>query len=220
MRKYLIAGLLVWMPLGITFLVIRAIVGLLDRTLLLLPEPYQPDNLLGFHIPGLGVVLAAILVLATGMIVANFLGKRLIVMWEHFLARIPLVRSLYAAVKQIMEAVLSTDAKSFRKVLLIEYPRKGLWSFAFLTSEELGEVQARTEGDVVSVFIPTTPNPTSGFIIMVRREDVIELDMAVEDGLKMIISLGVAVPPWQKDQIVSEQMNEQDDTSEQKESTH
>ena len=205
MRKYVIAGLLVWMPLGITFLVIRAIVGLLDRTLLLLPEPYQPDNLLGMHIPGLGVLLAAILVLTTGMIVANFLGKRLVVAWEHFLARIPLVRSLYAAIKQIMEAVLSTDAQSLRKVLLIEYPRKGVWSLAFLTSDNLGEVQAKTRGEVISVFIPTTPNPTSGFIIMVPKDEVIELDMAVEDGLKMIISLGVAVPPWQKDELVAEQ---------------
>ena len=205
MRKYVIAGLLVWMPLGITFLVIRAIVGLLDRTLLLLPEPYQPDNLLGMHIPGLGVLLAAVLVLTTGMIVANFLGKRLVVAWEHFLARIPLVRSLYAAIKQIMEAVLSTDAQSFRKVLLIEYPRKGVWSLAFLTSDNLGEVQAKTSSEVISVFIPTTPNPTSGFIIMVPKDDVIELDMAVEDGLKMIISLGVAVPPWQKDELVAEQ---------------
>ena len=205
MRKYVIAGLLVWMPLGITFLVIRAIVGLLDRTLLLLPEPYQPDNLLGMHIPGLGVLLAAILVLTTGMIVANFLGKRLVVAWEHFLARIPLVRSLYAAIKQIMEAVLSTDAQSFRKVLLIEYPRKGVWSLAFLTSDNLGKVQAKTRGEVISVFIPTTPNPTSGFIIMVPKDEVIELDMAVEDGLKMIISLGVAVPPWQKDELVAEQ---------------
>jgi len=204
MRKYIIAGLLVWMPLGITFLVIRAIVGLLDRTLLLLPEPYQPDNLLGMHIPGLGVLLAAILVLTTGMIVANFLGKRLVVSWEHFLARIPLVRSLYAAIKQIMEAVLSTDAQSFRKVLLLEYPRKGVWSLAFLTSDNLGEVQAKTSSEVISVFIPTTPNPTSGFIIMVPKDDVIELDMAVEDGLKMIISLGVAVPPWQKDELVVE----------------
>jgi len=204
MRKYIIAGLLVWMPLGITFLVIRAIVGLLDRTLLLLPEPYQPDNLLGMHIPGLGVLLAAILVLTTGMIVANFLGKRLVISWEHFLARIPLVRSLYAAIKQIMEAVLSTDAQSFRKVLLLEYPRKGVWSLAFLTSDNLGEVQAKTSSEVISVFIPTTPNPTSGFIIMVPKDDVIELDMAVEDGLKMIISLGVAVPPWQKDELVVE----------------
>jgi uncharacterized membrane protein len=208
MRKYVIAGLLVWMPLGITFLVIRAIVGLLDRTLLLLPEMYQPDNLLGVHIPGLGVLLAAVLVLTTGMIVANFLGKRLVVAWEHFLARIPLVRSLYAAIKQIMEAVLSTDAQSFRKVLLIEYPRKGVWSLAFLTSDNLGEVQAKTSSEVISVFIPTTPNPTSGFIIMVPKDDVIELDMAVEDGLKMIISLGVAVPPWQKDQLAAEKQTE------------
>lgn len=207
MRKYVIAGLLVWMPLGITFLVIRAIVGLLDKILLLLPEVYQPDNVLGIHIPGLGVLLAAVLVLATGMIVANFLGKRLIAAWEHFLARIPLVRTLYAGIKQIMEAVLATDAKSFRKVLLIQYPRKGVWSLAFLTSDKLGEVQAKTEGEMITVFIPTTPNPTSGFIIIVDKNEVIELEMAVEDGLKMIISLGVAVPPWQKDPLLTEQQN-------------
>ncbi|MCL4126519.1 UNVERIFIED_CONTAM: hypothetical protein GTU68_044104 [Idotea baltica] len=189
------------MPLGITFLVIRAIVGLLDKILLLLPKAYQPDNLLGMHIPGLGVLLSAVLVLATGMIVANFLGKRLVASWEHFLARIPLVRSLYAGIKQIMEAVLATDAQSFRKVLLIQYPRKGVWSLAFLTSDKLGEVQARTSGEMITVFIPTTPNPTSGFIIIVDKNEVIELDMAVEDGLKMIISLGVAVPPWQKEQL-------------------
>lgn len=209
MRKYLIAGLLVWMPLGITFLVIRAIVGLLDRTLLLLPQAYQPDNLLGMHIPGLGVLLAVLLVLATGMIVANFLGKRMVIAWEHFLARIPLVRTLYAGIKQIMEAVLATDAKSFRKVLLIEYPRKGLWSVAFMTSDKLGEVQAKTGGKVISVFIPTTPNPTSGFVIMVPEDDVVELEMSVEDGLKMIISLGVAVPEWQKDELVAETVSEE-----------
>lgn len=211
MRKYVIAGLLVWMPLGITFLVIRAIVGLLDRTLLLLPEMYQPDNLLGVHIPGLGVVLAAVLVLTTGMIVANFLGKRLVSAWENLLARIPLVRTLYAGIKQIMEAVLATDAKSFRKVLLIEYPRKGVWSLAFMTSDSLGEVQAKTAVEVISVFIPTTPNPTSGFILMVPKKDAIELDMAVEDGLKMIISLGVAVPPWQKDALVADQLSNASD---------
>lgn len=201
MRKYLIAGLLVWMPLGVTFLVIRAIVGLLDSTLLLLPEGYHPDQLLGIHIPGIGVLLAIILVLVTGMVVANFLGKRIILFWEQLLAKIPLVRSLYAAIKQIMEAVLSTDAQSFRKVLLIEYPRKGLWSLAFMTSENLGEVQSKTAKAVISVFIPTTPNPTSGFIIMVPSDDVVELNMSVEDGLKMIISLGVAVPPWKANEM-------------------
>ncbi len=202
MRKYLIAGLLIWIPLGITFLVIRAIVGLLDRIWLLLPQAYQPDNLVGFHIPGLGVVLSVILVLATGMIVANLIGKRIVAAWESLLARIPIVRTLYAGIKQIMEAVLATDAKSFRKVLLIEYPRKGLWSLAFMTQDNLGEVQEKAGSNVISVFVPTTPNPTSGFVIMVPTEDAIELDMPIEDGLKMIISMGVVVPPWQKDKLV------------------
>ena len=203
MRKYLIAGLLVWMPLGITFLVVRASVGFLDKILLWLPAQYQPDIVLGFHIPGLGVVLAVVLVLATGMIVANLLGRRIVAAWESLLARIPLVRSLYAGIKQIMEAVLATDAKSFRKVLLIEYPRKGVWSLAFMTSDNLGEVQAKTRTDVISVFIPTTPNPTSGFVLMVPSEDVVHLDMSVEEGLKMIISMGVVVPTWQKNNLIN-----------------
>ncbi|MBE0439701.1 MAG: DUF502 domain-containing protein [Gammaproteobacteria bacterium] len=199
MRKYLIAGLLVWMPLGITFLVVKTIVGFLDQTVLLLPEAYQPDTLLGFHIPGLGVLLAMVLVLATGMIVANLLGKRIVAGWESLLARIPLVRNLYAGIKQIMEAVLATDGKSFRKVLLIEYPRKGVWSLGFMTSDKLGEVQDKTGARVISVFIPTTPNPTSGFVLMVPEQEAIELDMTVEEGLKMIISMGVVVPEWKKD---------------------
>lgn len=202
MRKYVIAGLLVWMPLGITFLVVRAIVGFLDNFLLLLPQNYQPDHLLGFHIPGLGVVLAVVLVLTTGMVVANLLGKRIVAAWESLLARIPLVRTLYAGVKQIMEAVLATDGKSFSKVLLIEYPRKGLWGIAFMTSDSLGEVQAKAGANLISVFVPTTPNPTSGFVIMVPHEDVIELDMSIEDGMKMIISMGAVVPPWQKDKLI------------------
>jgi uncharacterized membrane protein len=205
MKKYLIAGLLVWMPLGITFLVVRAIVDFLDRTLLLLPHAYQPDNLLGFHIPGFGVVLAVVMVLTTGMIVANFLGRRIIAAWESLLARIPVVRNLYAGIKQILEAVLATDGKSFDKVLLIEYPRKGIWSLAFMTSDNLGEVQAKTDGDVVSVFIPTTPNPTSGFVLMVQRAEVIEMDMTVEEGLKMIISMGVVVPKFNEDKLINDE---------------
>ncbi|MDT8370633.1 MAG: DUF502 domain-containing protein [Gammaproteobacteria bacterium] len=201
MRKYLIAGLLVWMPLGITFLVVRAIVGFLDRIVLLLPYAYQPDTVLGFHIPGLGVLLAVVLVLATGMIVANLLGRRIVAGWESLLARIPLVRNLYAGIKQIMEAVLATDGKSFRKVLLIEYPRRGVWSLAFMTSDKLGEVQDKTGARVISVFIPTTPNPTSGFVLMVPEQEAIELDMTVEEGLKMIISMGVVVPEWKKRSI-------------------
>jgi uncharacterized membrane protein len=204
MRKYLIAGLLVWMPLGITFLVVRAIVDFLDRTLLLLPEAYRPDNLLGFHIPGLGVVLSVILVLATGMIVANLLGRRLVAAWESLLARIPVVRNLYAAVKQILEAILSTNGQSFRQVMLIEYPRKGVWSFALKTSDDLGEVQDKTGAKVISVFIPTTPNPTSGFVLMVPEQEAIPLDMTVEEGLKMIISMGVVVPPNRKNDLLQD----------------
>lgn len=204
MKKYLIAGLLVWMPLGITFLVVRAIVDFLDRTLLLLPGAYQPDNLLGFHIPGFGVVLAVVMVLATGMIVANLLGRRIVAAWESLLARIPVVRNLYAGIKQVLEAVLATDGKSFRKVLLIEYPRKGVWSLAFMTSDDLGEVQKNTPVDVVSVFIPTTPNPTSGFVLMVPKTDIIELKMTVEEGLKMIISMGVVAPNELKNKLLND----------------
>jgi len=195
MKRYLVAGLLVWVPLGVTVMVINLLVGIMDKTLLWLPEPYRPDNLLGFHVPGIGVVLSAIIVLTTGVVVANLFGRKLVQLWENILARIPLVRTIYASVKQILETVFSSG-QAFRKVLLIEYPRKGLWTLAFQSGKTRGEAQAKTGVEVVNVFIPTTPNPTSGFFIMVPREDVIELDMDVDDGLKMIISAGVVVPEW------------------------
>ena len=201
MKRYLIAGLLVWVPLGVTVMVIKLLVGMMDRSLLLLPEPYRPDNLLGFHIPGLGVVLTTIIVLVTGMVVANLFGRKLVKLWETLLAQIPLVRTIYTGVKQILETVFSSNDQSFRKVLLVEYPRKGLWTLAFQSSTSVGEAQAKTGREVVNVFIPTTPNPTSGFFIMVPSEDVIELDMSVDDGLKMIISAGVVVPEWTPDAL-------------------
>ena len=201
MKRYLIAGLLVWVPLGVTVMVIKLLVGMMDRTLVLLPEQYQPDNLLGFHIPGLGVVLTTIIVLVTGMVVANLFGRKLVSLWESMLAQIPLVRTIYIGVKQILETVFSSNDQSFRKVLLVEYPRRGLWTLAFQSSSTVGEAQAKTAHEVVNVFIPTTPNPTSGFFIMVPHEDVIELDMSVDDGLKMIISAGVVVPDWQPNQL-------------------
>lgn len=197
MKRYLIAGLLVWVPLGVTFMVIKLLAGIMDRTLVLLPEAYRPDQLLGIHIPGLGVVLVTIVVLITGMVVANLFGRKLVSLWESLLAQIPLVRSIYTGVKQILETVFSSNDQSFRKVLLVEYPRAGLWTLAFQSSTTVGEAQVKTGHDVVNVFIPTTPNPTSGFFIMVPREDVIELEMSVDDGLKMIISAGVVVPDWQ-----------------------
>ncbi len=196
MKRYLIAGLLVWVPLGVTVMVIKLLVDLMDRSLLLLPEPYRPDNLLGFHIPGLGVVLTAIIVLITGMVVANLFGRKLVRLWESVLAQIPLVRTIYTGVKQILETVFSSNEQSFRKVLLVEYPRRGLWTLAFQSSTTSGEAQTKTGRTVVNVFIPTTPNPTSGFFIMVPSDDVVELDMSVDDGLKMIISAGVVVPEW------------------------
>ena len=195
MKRYLVAGLLVWVPLGVTVMVINFLVGVMDKTLLWLPEQYQPDTLLGFHLPGLGVVLSVIIVMSTGIVVANLFGRKLVNIWELLLARIPLVRTIYASVKQILETVFSSG-QAFRKVLLIEYPRKGLWTLAFQSGKTRGEAQAKTGVEVVNVFIPTTPNPTSGFFIMVPLSDVIELDMDVDDGLKMIISAGVMVPEW------------------------
>ena len=202
MKRYLIAGLLVWVPLGVTAMVINFGVGLMDKTLLWLPERYQPDNLLGFHVPGLGVVLSVVIVLVTGIIVANLFGRTLVNLWEKFLARIPLVRTIYASVKQLLETVFSSG-HSFRKVLLIEYPRKGLWTLALQSSTARGEAQTKTGSEVINVFIPTTPNPTSGFFIMVARDEVIELDMSVDDGLKMIISAGVVVPEWNAEQAAA-----------------
>ena len=201
MKRYLIAGLLVWVPLGVTVMVIKLLVDMMDRSLLLLPEPYRPDNLLGFHIPGLGVVLTAIIVLVTGMVVANLFGRKLVKLWESMLAQIPLVRTIYTGVKQILETVFSSNDQSFRKVLLVEYPRPGLWTLAFQSSTTTGEAQAKTGREVVNVFIPTTPNPTSGFFIMVPSDDVVELDMSVDEGLKMIISAGVVVPEWTPDAL-------------------
>lgn len=194
LRRYLIAGLLLWLPLGVTVLVVRLLVGFMDQTLHLLPEQLQPEALLGFHIPGLGLLLAVLVVLTTGILVANLFGRRLVALWEAVLARIPLVRSIYSAVKQLAETMFSGGGQSFRKVLLIEYPRKGLWTLAFQTGTGLGEAQRKTGRDVINVFVPTTPNPTSGFFLMVPREEVVELDMSVDDGLKMIISMGVVVP--------------------------
>lgn len=195
-RKYLIAGLLVWLPLGVTVLVLKLLVDVMDRTLLLLPMAWRPDNLLGFHVPGLGLLLSLAVVGITGVVVANLLGRRLIGFWESLLTHIPLVRSIYLGVKQVVETVFTSNGKAFRKVVLIEYPRRELWCLAFMTGTGLGEVQARTGRDVVAVFVPTTPNPTSGFVLLVPVEDVCELDMSVDEGLKLIISMGVAVPTW------------------------
>lgn len=194
-RRFLIAGLLVWLPIVATFLVVRFLVDLLDKSVALLPKAYQPDVFLGMHIPGLGVILSLVIVLLTGMIVTNFLGRRLVTFGEAILAKIPLVRSIYNGVKQILETILKKDSPSFRKVLLIEYPRKGIRSIVFQTSApQQSKGQSNHGEELVTVFLPTTPNPTSGFLLMVPQKDIIELDMSIDDALKMIISLGVVQP--------------------------
>lgn len=195
-RRYIVAGLLIWLPIGATILVFTLLLDLMDRLLFLIPPPYRPEELLGFRIPGLGVILALMVLVVTGILAANLLGRRLVHHYEQLLGRIPLVRSVYGAVKHFAEVVFSDTGSSFKKVLLIEYPRAGLYSLCFQTSENPPEVQTRTGDTVVTVFLPTTPNPTSGFMLFVPRRDVIELDMSVEEALKMIISLGVVVPHW------------------------
>jgi uncharacterized membrane protein len=194
MRRYLVAGLLVWVPLGITLLVVRLLVRWLDSTLLLVPEAYRPEALLGFAIPGLGVLLSVIVVFLTGILVANLFGRSLVSLWERLLARIPLVRSIYSGAKQLAETLFADSGQSFRKVLLVEFPRKGMWTLAFQTGTDLGEAQRKTGRDVINVYVPTTPNPTGGYFVMVPREDVQELEMSVDEGLKMLMSMGAVVP--------------------------
>ena len=194
LKRYLIAGLLVWVPLVITVWVLSFLVGTLDQTLLLLPQTWQPESWLGFYIPGLGVLLTLAVVLLTGMFAANILGQRLVGVWERFLARIPVVKSVYSSVKQVSDTLFSSSGQAFRKALLVQYPRSGSWTIAFLTGVPGGEVADQLAGDYVSVYVPTTPNPTSGFFLMMPRRDVIELDMTVDAALKYIISMGV-VPP-------------------------
>ncbi len=199
LRRYLVAGLLIWAPLAVTFLLLRFAVNIMDKTLAIIPQQYRPEELLGFHIPGLGVILTFIVLFITGMLAANFVGRYVVGGWESLLDRIPIVRTIYGGAKNFAEIVFSDSNDSFKQVLLIEYPRKGLYSLAFQTSSDLGEVQARTGEDVVCCFVPTTPNPTSGFVIMVPRKDIKVLDMDVDEALKMIISLGVVVPTWSAD---------------------
>jgi uncharacterized membrane protein len=194
MRRYLIAGLLVWVPLGITIWVLVFLVTTLDQTLLLLPESARPEAVLGFRIPGLGVVLSLGILLLTGVIAANFFGARLILLWEALLGRIPFVKSIYSSVKQVSDTLLSDSGNAFRKALLVEFPYPGSWSIGFLTGTPGASVAAHMNGEHVSVYVPTTPNPTSGYFVMLPRERVHELDITVDEALKYIISMGVVAP--------------------------
>ncbi len=194
MKRYLIAGLLVWVPLGITIWVLHFLVSTLDQTLLLVPESARPEALFGFHIPGLGVVLSFAILLLTGAIAANFFGARLILISESVLGRIPVVKSIYSSVKQVSDTLLSDTGNAFRKALLVEYPYPGCWTIAFQTGTPAIAVAGHLVDEHISVYVPTTPNPTSGFFLMLPRSRVHDLDMTVDEALKYIISMGVVAP--------------------------
>jgi uncharacterized membrane protein len=194
MKKYLITGLLVWVPLGITIWVLNLTIGTMDQTLLLLPEHWRPDSLLPVHIPGLGIILTFGVVLLTGLLIRNVFGQRL---WEHsekVMLHVPFVGSIYKGVKQVSDTLLSGSGNSFRKVLLVRYPHPHAWSLAFQTNVP-GEVSSRFDEEYVAVFIPTTPSPVNGFYFFVRRADTIELDMTVDVALRTIVSMGVVATP-------------------------
>jgi uncharacterized membrane protein len=194
MKRYLVAGLLVWVPLGITIWVLHFLVTTLDQTLTLFPQGAQPDRLLGFHLPGLGVVLSFAILLVTGVIAANFFGARLILVWESMLGRIPVVKSIYSSVKQVSDTLLSDSGNAFRKALLVEFPHDNSWTIAFQTGTPAPAVAQHVGDDHVSVYVPTTPNPTSGYFIIVPKARVRELDMTVDEALKYVISMGVVAP--------------------------
>jgi len=194
-RKYFISGLLIWLPIWITILAIKFLVDILDSIITFLPTRFQPDVLLKFHIPGIGVLITVVVILLTGILVTNFVGKYLVAIGNAIIARIPVVRSIYRGVQQILETLLQPGGQSFRKVLLVEYPRQGSWTLAFQTGDGTNEVtNVLNEDEMVSIYVPTTPNPTSGFLLIVPRKEVIELSMSVESALKFIISLGVIQP--------------------------
>ena len=194
MKKILITGLLIWIPLAITLWVLELIVSTMDQSLLLLPPQYQPQALLGYQIPGIGALLTVLVVFVTGALASNILGQRLLLFWESLLGRIPVVKTIYTGVKQVSDTLFAPGGQAFRKALLVQYPREGSWTIAFLTGRPGGDVANHLHGDYVSVYVPTTPNPTSGFFLMMRRADVVELDMSVDEALKYVISMGV-VPP-------------------------
>jgi uncharacterized membrane protein len=194
MKKYLITGLLIWIPLVITIWVLKLVVDVLDQSLLLLPAALHTENWLGVHIPGLGAILTVFIVFLTGVFATNFFGAQLVELWHEILHRIPVVNSIYSSVKQISDTLFSSSGQAFRKALLVQWPQEGMWTIAFLTGTPGGGVANHLPPDSVAVYVPTTPNPTGGYFVIMARKNVIELDMSVDQALKYIISMGV-VPP-------------------------
>jgi len=194
LRKWLFAGLLVTAPLGITVWVVQWILSTLDQTLLILPAKWQPDALIGFHIPGFGVLLAMAILLLVGAAVSNFVGNKIMEWGNGLLHRIPVVRSIYSGVKQVSDTLFSENGNAFRTAVLVQWPRPGVWTIGFVTGTPGGDVVNHLDGDHVSVYVPTTPNPTGGYFVMLKKSDCIELNMSVDDALKYVVSMGVVVP--------------------------
>ena len=194
-RKWLLAGLLVVVPVVITAWVLDWVISLLDQTLLILPGSWHPDKLLGYHVPGFGVLLALVILLIVGAAASNFFGRKLVDWWNLLLHRIPIVRSVYSGVKQVSDTVFSENGNAFRKAVLVQWPREGSWTIAFVTGVPRGDTATHLPGDYLSVYVPTTPIPTTGYNLIVRQSEVVPIDMSVDDAMKMIVTLGVVVPP-------------------------
>ncbi len=194
LQRHFLAGLLVWLPILATVWVVHFIVTLLDQVLLLLPADVSPRAWLGMDIPGFGVIISLLIVLGTGVLVANFFGRKIFSFWEHLVHRVPLVRSIYGSVKQVTQSFLEPGGNSFKKVVLVEYPRRDMWSIAFQTTDNFSVGREQLPDKHVMLFIPTTPNPTSGFLLIVPANEVKEMNLSVEDAIKMVISLGVVQP--------------------------
>jgi uncharacterized membrane protein len=195
-RNYLIGGLLVWIPIMITVWVVRFLSGILDQSLVLLPPTWRPEALFGTYVPGVGIALSLLVLLLTGILGKNLFGRQLVDGVESLVRRIPVIGAVYAGAKSFSETVLTDKGRSFKQVVMVEFPRKGIFSIGFITSHELEEVQAKTEQVVTCVFVPTTPNPTTGFIVLVPKGEVVLLDMTVDEAFKMLLTLGVVVPTW------------------------
>ncbi|HSI55216.1 MAG TPA: DUF502 domain-containing protein [Ramlibacter sp.] len=194
LRKWFLAGLLVIVPVAITVAVLQWVIGLLDQTLQILPTTWHPDHLLGVHIPGFGVLLTLAILLIVGAVVSNFMGKKLVSWGDQLVSRIPVVRSIYSSVKQVSDTLFSPGGNAFRTAVLVQWPRTDVWTIGFVTGTPGGEVTNYLVGEYVSVYVPTTPNPTGGYFVMLKRSDCIELKMSVDDALKYVISMGVVVP--------------------------
>lgn len=194
MRKYFITGLLILVPLAITAWVLHAVISTMDQSLLLLPVQWRPEALIGFKIPGLGAVLTVLIIFVTGLLTKNFIGNYVVAAWEALLNRIPIVNSIYSSVKQVSDTLFSSTGNAFSKAVLIQYPREGSWTIAFLTGKPSGDVAQHLGDDFISVYVPTTPNPTSGYFLMVPKKDAIELEMSVDTALKYVVSMGVVAP--------------------------